>query len=420
VFTYDCLGEEHVPATGGAVVAANHPSYLDPVLLSLQVRRPIRFMAANFLFRVPVLGAVLRAFGAFPVDTGRGKGREAYAKAKGLVESGQVVGIFPEGRRSHTPGMEASLREGAARLAWETGAPLVPATITGAFRAWPHHQPLPKPARVRVRFHAPIDPGPWRDRPEDEALAGLLAALRARVEQSLGPGAKADRRTEALFRGPAPRPRAYETLPALAAVVLGVTAGHARLVVLAVAYLLYLGADWRWLPQRRLRKWLRNGSPLVFGLCMLPDVASCLGAPGPAAPAALWAVVLGSAFPYLYSRTRTALAFVRGWTVALVLEAAALALWPSAVGPHVALPLFAAGFAVGRRTVFWRYASAILVAWAALVPVLLGSFAAPHALPAAMAWLAARLFPYDPHVRSGPAPYPPSGASDPDQAKEPS
>ena len=45
LFTYDCVGEENVPAAGPAVVAANHPSYLDPVLLSLQVRRPIRFMA---------------------------------------------------------------------------------------------------------------------------------------------------------------------------------------------------------------------------------------------------------------------------------------------------------------------------------------------------------------------------------------
>jgi 1-acyl-sn-glycerol-3-phosphate acyltransferase len=56
LFTYDCFGEERLPATGPAVVASNHPSYLDPVLLSLQVRRPIRFMAWDALFRVPLLG----------------------------------------------------------------------------------------------------------------------------------------------------------------------------------------------------------------------------------------------------------------------------------------------------------------------------------------------------------------------------
>ncbi len=388
------------------MVAANHPSYLDPVLLSLQVRRPIRFMAADFLFRVPLLGAFLRAFGAFPVDTRRGKGREAYATAKDLVRSGEVVGIFPEGRRSQTGWMESSLREGAARLAWETGVPLVPATITGAFRAWPHFQSLPKPARVRVRFHPPIDPGPWRARSEEEALAGLLAALRERVERSLRPGVKADLRTEALFRGPAPRPRAYEALPAVAATVLGLACGHGPLAIGAILYLLYLGADWRWWPQSRTRKWLRNGSPLLFGLGVLPAVADCLGAPSPAAPGALWSIVLGSAFPYFYERTRTALAFIRGWVVTLAAEVVALALWPSGLGPHLALPLFAAGFAVGRRTVFWRYAAVALLVWAVCAPVLLGAFPAVHALPAAVAWLTTRLFPYDPHVHSGPAPLP--------------
>jgi len=178
LFRYDCLGEEHVPATGPAVVASNHPSYLDPVLLSLQVRRPIRFMAWDALFRVPLLGALIRTFGAFPVDVRPGKGREAYEKAKSLVLAGEVVGLFPEGRRSRTGWMEPQLRAGAARLAWETGALLVPATIAGAYRAWPHFAALPRPARIRVRYHAPIDPAPLRSLPEEEAVFALLAALR--------------------------------------------------------------------------------------------------------------------------------------------------------------------------------------------------------------------------------------------------
>ncbi|PYQ25341.1 MAG: hypothetical protein DMF81_02510 [Acidobacteria bacterium] len=186
-------------------MAANHPSYLDPVLLSLQVSRPIRFMAWERLFRIPLLGPFIRAFGAFPVDTRRGKGRQAYARARDLVMAGEVVGIFPEGRRSPAGWMEHSLREGAARLALETAVPLVPATITGAFRAWPHFQSLPKPARIRVRFHDPIDPAPYRSLPEAEALDGLLGELRRRVERSLLPGIKADLRTSVLYRMPALR-----------------------------------------------------------------------------------------------------------------------------------------------------------------------------------------------------------------------
>ena len=220
LFEYDCVGEEHVPAEGPAIVAANHPSYLDPILLSLQVPRPIRFMAWDALFRVPLLGAVIRAFGAFPVDTRRGQGHEAYAEAKALVEAGEVVGIFPEGRRSTAGWMEPRLREGAARLAYETGAPLVPATITGAFRAWPHFQPLPQPARIRVRFHEPIDPAPFRALPEEQAIEGLLAELRRRVERTLLPGVKADLRTTVLYASPAPWPRPHEALPAFGLVLL--------------------------------------------------------------------------------------------------------------------------------------------------------------------------------------------------------
>src|SRR6185295_12282544 len=123
LFVYECHGQEHVPLTGPAVVASNHPSYLDGVLLSIRLRRPIRFMAYEKLFKVPVLGWILRSFGAFPVDPTRGKGREAYERAKALVLAGKVVGLFPEGHRSHSGQMEPTVREGAARLSWETGAP---------------------------------------------------------------------------------------------------------------------------------------------------------------------------------------------------------------------------------------------------------------------------------------------------------
>ena len=74
LFTYDCLDEEKIPPEGPAVIASNHPSYLDPVLLSLQVERPIRFMAWDALFRVPLLGAFMGLFGAFPWTSGSAGG----------------------------------------------------------------------------------------------------------------------------------------------------------------------------------------------------------------------------------------------------------------------------------------------------------------------------------------------------------
>ena len=392
LFTYDCLGEENVPVSGPAVVAANHPSYLDPVLLSLQVRRPIHFMAWDALFKVPLLGAVLRSFGAFPVDVRRGKGREAYEKARALVSAGRVVGIFPEGRRSQAGWMETSLREGAARLAWETGAPLVPATIAGAFRAWPHFKMLPSPARIRVRFHPAIDPGPLRSLPEDEALPALLAELRRRVERSLLPGVKADLRMAVLYQTPAPAPRVVECAAASASVA-GLFATGAGLWSLGpgLAYLAYLGLDARLLPQSRLLKRLRNASAVLFLGALLPTLVVRLGGPPIPAPGALAAVLLGALFPYLYERGRSAGRFLEGFAAALLLEAACLLLFPDGTGPHLVLPLFAALYAASGRTVFYRYAAPLLLAYAAIVPLLLG------ATPA-LAWhVAAAVLPWSIH-----------------------
>ncbi len=396
LFTYDCVGEEKLPATGGAVVAANHPSYLDPILLSLQVERPIRFMAWDALFRLPLLGSLVRLFGAFPVDTRKGHGREAYEAAKALVLEGEIVGIFPEGRRSREGWMEEELRAGAARLALETGAPLVPATIRGAFRAWPYFRALPGPAKIHVRYHDPIEPGPYRALGEDEGTEALLAELRRRVERTLLPGVKADRKIEALYRTPAPWPRLFEAVPALGLALLVFWKTRSFAVVWpAYAYVGYLLADLLFVPQRRLTKWIRNGSAaaflIVYGGWVLPK----LGLPAPIGNAALLALLAGAGFPHLYERGRLAIAFVQGLVAAALLEIGALYLAPTPLGPHLALPLFAAAFAWEERTVFWRYSAPVLLAYALLVPWWLGGGVEllPHAIAALLAWGLVRFLP---------------------------
>lgn len=396
LFTYEAEGLENVPEQGPALVAANHPSYLDPILLSLRVRRPIRFMAWEGLFRVPALGYLLRVFGAFPVDTRPGKGREAYERAKALLQAGKLVGIFPEGKRSRTGWLELGLREGAARLAWETGAPLLPATITGAFRAWPHYQSLPKPASIKVRFHEPVDPAAYRALPEDAALPALLDELRRRVERSLLPGVKADLRRNVLWRGPSPWPRLYEAVPPLALALLIFWKTRSLAAILPLyAFLAYLLLDHFVIPQGRLVKWLRNGSPVLFALAYGPTALAALERPLPPAAPALAAIVLGAAFPYLYERGRTALGFVRGLVFASALELLAQYGAPSGLGPHVALALFAAAYAWEERSVYWRYTSPALLAYALILHRSLGggSELLPHAVAGLVACLAVRLFP---------------------------
>jgi 1-acyl-sn-glycerol-3-phosphate acyltransferase len=412
LFVYRCEGEENVPAQGPAIVAANHPSYLDPLLLSLQVPRPIRFMAWDALFKVPLLGALIRALGAFPVDVRRGKGRDAYEKARALLERGDVVGLFPEGKRSRTGWMEAGLREGAARLALETGAPVVPASITGAFRAWPHYQALPRPGRVRVRFHPPIDTAAYRRLPEEQGVAELLAEVRRRVERSLLPGVKADLRMSVLYRLPSPWPRLHEVLPPLLAATLVFWRTRSLAAVLpAYFYVAYLFVDHLLLPQSRLIKWLRNGSPVLFALGYGPVVLTALGASEVPAGRALAAVCLGGLFAYLYERGGAALGAVRGFVTAAALEAGAQWLAPDPVGVHLALPAFLAIYAWERRSVFWRWSAPLLAAYALLAPIYLGGLVLRplHVLPALLAWVGERIFSYDRPSPDTEAPETPAG-----------
>jgi 1-acyl-sn-glycerol-3-phosphate acyltransferase len=403
LFSYDCTGEEKLPAAGAAIISANHPSYLDPVLLSLQVRRPILFMAWDRLFRVPLLGRLMRLFGAFPVDARPGRGHDAYERAKRLVLDGNLVGIFPEGKRSRAGWLEPELRRGAARLALETGAPVYPATIRGAFRAWPYFRALPEPARIQVRYHDPIDPAAYRSLPRDEASEALLAELRRRVERTLLPGVKADRKIDALYRTSAPWPRLFEALPALglALFVFWKTRSFA-LVWPCYAYIGYLLLDLLLVPQRRLTKWIRNGSAAVFCVVYLGYVLPALGLPAPYAREALAALVAGAGFPYLHDRGRVALGFVRGLVMAALLALGAQYYAPTPLGAHVALALFCAAYAWEERSVFWRYAAPILAGYSVLVPLWLGGGIEllPHALAGLLAWGLARLLPGGPGSRA--------------------
>jgi 1-acyl-sn-glycerol-3-phosphate acyltransferase len=402
LFSYDCHGDEKLPEAGPAVISANHPSYLDPVLLSLQVKRPIRFMAWDRIFRVPLLGALARLFGAFPVDTRPGRGLDAYERARKLLVAGDLVGIFPEGKRSRAGWMEPELRRGAARLALETGAPLYPATIRGAFRAWPYFRALPAPATIQVRYHDPIDPAAYRALPRDEASDALLAELRRRVERTLLPGVKADAKIEALYRTSAPWPRLYEALPALGLALLVFWKTRAlALVWPCYAYIGYLLLDLLAIPQRRLVKWIRNGSAAFFTVGYLNHVLPALGLPVPHGRAALAALLVGAGFPHLYDRGRVALGWVEGVVLASLLALGALYLQPTPLGPHVALPLFCAAYAWEERSVFWRYSVPVLTAYAILVPAWLGGGLEllPHALAGLLAWGLGRLMP--PHASTG-------------------
>lgn len=140
-------GQENIPAQGGYVVACNHRSFPDPILLAHGFRRQIAFIAKGELFKVPVLGMVLRWLRMIPIERGAGD-MSAVDKAIQQLEEGGLLGIFPEGTRSPT---EKPLRfkSGMAHMAKTAHVGVIPCAVVfrGAMR-WM--------TQVEIRIGKPI------------------------------------------------------------------------------------------------------------------------------------------------------------------------------------------------------------------------------------------------------------------------
>jgi 1-acyl-sn-glycerol-3-phosphate acyltransferase len=145
-------GAERIPAEGPAIIAPNHKSIMDAFFVAMATRRPVHFMGKAELFRPP-LGALLRRLGAFPVRRGAGD-LGALETAREILAEGGLVVLFPEGTRVEDEDALGAPRHGAGRLAVATGAPIVPAAITGTGRMW--FGPIAKPRKVQVAFGEPI------------------------------------------------------------------------------------------------------------------------------------------------------------------------------------------------------------------------------------------------------------------------
>ncbi|HLC40796.1 MAG TPA: lysophospholipid acyltransferase family protein [Methylomirabilota bacterium] len=149
-------GVSHVPLDGPLLITPNHVSYADPVFVGTPVRRPIHYMAWERLFQVPLLKRIIPYLNAFPVNTDE-TDTKAIRSVVRLLDAGKAILIFPEGGRS-VDGRLQPFKSGAFRLALTRNVPVLPVTIAGAWKAWPPHQRFPRPGRVTVTFHPPIDP----------------------------------------------------------------------------------------------------------------------------------------------------------------------------------------------------------------------------------------------------------------------
>jgi 1-acyl-sn-glycerol-3-phosphate acyltransferase len=147
-------GLHNIPAQGPLIVASNHISNWDPLVLGAAASRQLHYIAKEELFRIPILGLLFRAWGAFPVRRGRSD-REAISRSLTILESGRVLGIFVEGTRNRgNPEQMLKPQSGVAMLAMKSGVPIVPALILesrGIMRGF---------RRLQVIFGPPIQLAP--------------------------------------------------------------------------------------------------------------------------------------------------------------------------------------------------------------------------------------------------------------------
>lgn len=166
-------GREHVPQKGRLLVVSNHASDFDPPLLSCAVGRPVAYMAKEELFRVPVLGQAIQAYGAYPVKRGTAD-RAAMKAAIASVQAGWATGVFLDGTR--TPdGRIADPKIGAAWIAAKTNSPLLPVSLWGTHRIFKKGSAVPRPVALTIRIGELIPPPQSTERAELEAVTQQCA-----------------------------------------------------------------------------------------------------------------------------------------------------------------------------------------------------------------------------------------------------
>ncbi len=182
---FTITGDEHVPDTGGAVMALNHIGYLDFTFGGLAAhpkRRLVRFMAKKEVFDHRVSGPLMRGMKHIPVDRG-GAAIESYHAAVEALRRGEIVGVFPEATISESYELK-EFKTGAARMAMEAGVPLLPVVLWGSQRVYTkgHPRDLTRGTPIRIVVGEPFTPAPGSD--PVEVTADLKARMAVLLDEA--------------------------------------------------------------------------------------------------------------------------------------------------------------------------------------------------------------------------------------------
>ena len=139
LYRIETVGQENIPE-GGVILASNHTAFSDVLIISAAANRQVRYMAKKELFRIPLLKQLITALGAYPVDRG-GADVGSIKRTISMLESGELIGIFPQGtRQGKKDPRETEVKGGIGMIAYHTKSPVLPVFIsnnrmkTGAFR----------------------------------------------------------------------------------------------------------------------------------------------------------------------------------------------------------------------------------------------------------------------------------------------
>lgn len=172
-------GIHKLPDKGPVIVAANHVSNWDAIMVAISLPRPVHFIAKAELFENRFLARLVKALHAFPVKRGAAD-RRALRYALGVLEKGEVLGIFPEGERIRM-GQEGSTQTGVAMLALKSGAPVVPVACIGTERFFPVGWFTP----LKVKVGKPLILGEYHDQKVTSAILEEVSTIIMREIESL-------------------------------------------------------------------------------------------------------------------------------------------------------------------------------------------------------------------------------------------
>lgn len=201
----DWHGQDAMPPSGGFIAVSNHVTYADPLTLAHFLYNsgyPPHFLAKSGLFGIPVVGRALHALDQIPVYRGTTQAKDAVDKGMEVLRSGGVIAMFPEGTLTRDPDLWPMVaRTGAARMALETGVPIVPVAQWGAQRLLGRYskvlRPIPR-KKVTVVAGPPIELDDLRAGPIDneavrQASTRIMDTLTSMVEELRGEKAPAVR-----------------------------------------------------------------------------------------------------------------------------------------------------------------------------------------------------------------------------------